>query len=329
MSPEAKIWIIANRSVLSCVALLAVVLIAGWSIVDGFMSVGNFKSMLLLAAFLGLASLGQTFCALLGGIDLSISFIIGSANVFLPFLFNSGVPPVVAVSLVFGAGLVFGALNGFLSYRIQGQSLIVTLGMGFAIVGATQIVTSIGSAYAGNVVADVPDWLSNFASMGGTTFGLGIAPVIVFWGLLALAVILVMHRTWFGRSVYALGGSRTAASLIPISEFRTWVSAYAISGATAAVTGMVLLGFSGGGFAGVGDQYLFMTVAAVVFGGTSLLGGEGGYGATMVGVLTLTALSSVLVGLGLSYAAQQAVFGLLIVPMVALYARSPPIRMQI
>ena len=108
-----------------------------------------------------------------------------------------------------------------------------------------------------------------------------------------------------------------------------WITAYVVSGAAAAATGVLLLGFSGGGFVGVGDPYLFTTVAAVVIGGTSLLGGWGGYGSTVVGVLVLTVLTSLLIGLGLNYAMQQAVFGLLIVPMVALYARSPHIRNQI
>ena len=97
----------------------------------------------------------------------------------------------------------------------------------------------------------------------------------------------------------------------------------------AALTGIILLGFSGGGFVGVGDPYLFTTVAAVVIGGTSLLGGWGGYGSTVIGVIVLTVLTSLLVGLGLDYAGQQVIFGLIIVPMVAFYARSPHIRMQI
>jgi ribose transport system permease protein len=104
---------------------------------------------------------------------------------------------------------------------------------------------------------------------------------------------------------------------------------HGIAGVMSALTGGLLLGFSGGGYVGVGDPYLFSTVAAVVIGGTSLLGGAGGYGATVLGVLVLTVLSSLLVGMGMTYAGQQAVIGLLIVPMVAVYARLPHIRNQI
>ena len=138
-----------------------------------------------------------------------------------------------------------------------------------------------------------------------------------------------MRNTVFGRNLYALGGSRTAAKRLSISEHAYWVGVYAISGGAAAITGMLLLGWSGGGFIGVGNQYLFMTLAAVVIGGTSLLGGWGGYGFTVIGVLVLQVLSSFLVGIGLSYEGQQFVFGLLILPMVAIYARSPHIRTRI
>jgi ribose transport system permease protein len=318
-----------DRSVLLGLALLIVLCIAGSLLVPGFASFANLRSMLLLAAFLGLASLGQTLCALLGGIDMSIPYLIGSANILLASLFNLKVPLFLACLVVISAGALVGTINGVLSYRAQGQSLIMTLGVGFAIVGATQILTSIGSVYAGNVLGKVPDWLKNVSSIGGNTFGLPVPPVIFIWITVSFVVILVMSQTRFGRNFYAVGGSRRAAAMLQISEKVMWVSAYVVSGAAAAATGVLLLGFSGGGFVGVGDPYLFTTVAAVVIGGTSLLGGWGGYGSTVVGVLVLTVLTSLLIGLGLNYAMQQAVFGLLIVPMVALYARSPHIRNQI
>ncbi len=138
-----------------------------------------------------------------------------------------------------------------------------------------------------------------------------------------------MRNTIYGRNLYALGGSRIASKRLSISERRYWVGVYTISGFIAALTGELLLGWSGSGFIGVGDPYLFMTLAAVVIGGTSLLGGWGSYGFTVIGVLVLQVLTSFLVGIGLEYEGQQFVFGLLIIPMVALYARSPHIRTQI
>lgn len=318
-----------NRSAFIGIMVLAGLFSIGSMNIDGFASGNNIKSMLLFASFLGIATIGQTLVALLGGLDLSIPFIIGAANVGLLYLIGLGVPPWLATLLVLAAGAVLGTINGLLSYKLQGQALIVTLGTGFAISGGVQIITSIGSAYSGNVFGTVPPWLSNISAMNGSTFGLPFPPVILIWGIIALILILGLRLTVYGRFLYALGVNRTSASRVMISEMRYWVTMYTLSGFFAALTGGLLLGWSGGGFIGVGDQYLFLTLAAVVVGGTSLLGGAGGYGFSVIGVLVLQVLSSFLVGIGLNFQWQQFIFGLLILPMVALYARSPHIRTQI
>lgn len=310
--------------------LLLIVLVAIASIlVDGFATSNNLRSILLLASFLGLAALGQTMVAMVGGLDLSIPFVIGASNILLAYLFGTGIPAVLCLVIIAAMGGLIGALNGFLSYRLQGQALILSLGVGFAVVGGAQIFTTLGSQYSGTVFSQVPTWFSNISSINGKTFGLGIPPIILIWATISAVVIFLVNRTRGGRSIYAVGGNRTAAARLSISEFRVWILTYTVSGLTAAIAGMLLLGFSGGGYVGVGDPYLFTTVAAVVVGGTSLLGGSGGYGATIIGVLVLQVLTSFLVGMGLNYAAQQTVFGLLILPMVAIYARSPHIRLQI
>jgi ribose transport system permease protein len=318
-----------NRSAFIGIVVLVGLFVVGSIQIQGFASAVNIKSMLLFASFLGLACIGQTLVALLGGLDLSIPFLIGSANVGLLYLIGHGVPSPLAVIIILLAGTLIGIVNGFLSFRLQGQALILTLGTGFAISGGTQILTSIGSSFAGNVFGSVPFWLKNLAAMNGTTFGLKFPPVIIIWLVVALLLVLGMRHTSYGRYLYALGGNRTSAALVPISERRYWVAVYAISGCMATMTGTLLLGWSGGGFIGVGQPYLFMTLAAVVVGGTSLLGGYGGYGFTVIGVLVLQVLTSFLVGIGLKFEWQQFIFGLLILPMVALYARSPHVRSQI
>lgn len=318
-----------NRSAFIGIMVLSGLFSVGAMNIEGFASGLNIKSMLLFAAFLGIAAIGQTLVALLGGLDLSIPFIIGAANVGLLYLISLGVPPWLATLIVLAIGVMLGLINGFLSYRLQGQALIVTLGTGFAISGGVQIITSIGTAYGGNVFATVPPWLSNLAAMNGSTFGIPIPPVIVIWLVIAVILIAGMRLTACGRYLYALGVNRISADRVMVSELKYWVTVYAVSGFFAALTGGLLLGWSGGGFIGVGDQYLFLTLAAVVVGGTSLLGGQGGYGFTVIGVLVLQVLSSFLIGIGLNFEWQQFIFGLLILPMVALYARSPHIRTQI
>jgi ribose transport system permease protein len=310
------------------IVLLALIVISSFTI-KGFLSAPNIKAILLFAAFLGIACVGQTLVALMGGLDLSIPFVIGASNIGLLFLIGLGVPSFVAAGFILILGGVIGMVNGLLSYKLQGQALILTLGMGFAVAGLTQTLTSIGSAFSGNVFGSVPKWLQNLAAMNGKTFGLAFPPTILIWIVLAILVIVGLRYSAYGRYVYALGGNRRSAKLIGVSELKYWTLAYTLSGVFAALTGSLLLGWSGGGFIGVGDPYLFTTLAAVVIGGTSLMGGYGGYGFTVIGVLVLQVLSSFLIGIGLKYEWQQFIFGLLILPMVALYGRSPHIRAQV
>ena len=310
------------------IVLAALIVISSFTI-NGFLSAANIKAILLFASFLGMACIGQTFVALLGGLDLSIPFLIGAANIGLLYIIGLGVPTGVALGMVLVIGGAIGFLNGVLSYRLQGQALILTLGMGFSVAGLVQILTSIGSSFSGNVFGTVPPWLQNLAAMNGKFFGLAVPPAILLWIALAIIVIIGLRYSAYGRYIYALGGNRRSAKLIGISEFKYWTLSYTISGFFAALTGSLLLGWSGGGFIGVGDPYLFTTLAAVVIGGTSLAGGYGGYGFTVIGVLVLQVLSAFLIGIGLKYEWQQFIFGLLILPMVALYGRAPHIRSQV
>jgi ribose transport system permease protein len=310
------------------IVLVALVVISSFTI-KGFLSATNIKAILLFASFLGIACIGQTLVALMGGLDLSIPFVIGASNIGLLFLIGLGIPSYVAFGFVLVIGGLIGFANGMLSFKLQGQALILTLGVGFFVAGLTQILTSIGSAFGGNVFGTVPSWLKNLAAMNGKTFGLAFPPTILIWIVLAVIVIVALRYSAFGRHIYALGGNRRSARLIGVSELKYWTLAYTISGVFSALTGSLLLGWSGGGFIGVGDAYLFTTLAAVVIGGTSLMGGYGGYGFTVIGVLVLQVLSSFLIGIGLKYEWQQFIFGLLILPMVALYGRSPHIRAQV
>lgn len=318
----------SRSAFIGLIVLAALIIISAFSI-DGFLSSVNIRSILLFAAFLGIACVGQTLVALMGGLDLSIPFVIGAANIGLLYIIGLGVPTGVAFGIILVIGGLIGLINGLLSFKLQGQALILTLGMGFSVAGLVQILTSIGSQFSGNVFGTVPEWLKNLAAMNGETFGMAVPPTIFLWIILAVIVIIALRYSAYGRYVYALGGNRRSAKLTGISELKYWTLAYVISGVFAALTGCLLLGWSGGGFIGVGDPYLFTTLAAVVIGGTSLAGGYGGYGFTVIGVLVLQVLSSFLIGIGLKYEWQQFIFGLLILPMVALYGRAPHIRAQV
>lgn len=299
-------------------ALLVVLLAYGSASIEGFTSRANLDSMLVLAAFLGVACIGQTLTPLVGGIDLSIPFVIGMGNVMLAELagsrgWSSGTTILFILAVAAGVGL----LNGAFSWYLRVHPLVVTLGVGFTVQGAVQIWTR------GNVEGGAPDWIVRMTQVDGETLGLPVPPVVFVWLALAALVIFGLRRTRFGRTVYAVGDNPIAADRALVRRREVIFAVYAISAMGAASAGILLGGFTGGGFVTIGDPYLFTTIAAVVIGGTSLLGGQGGYGLTVIGVCVLTVLTTVLVGEGLNTPTQQAVLGGLIIAMVCLYGREP------
>lgn len=325
---EARAFIRRRTSILLGSLMLVVLVVLGLVTVSGFATGANVRSMLVFASFLGVAAIGQTLCSLVGGLDLSIPYIIGGADIGLLWLLSKGYTSLEGILLIVGISVLIGAINGLVSYRRPSQSLIVTLGMGFTVLGLAQYVTSSSTQAGGTLAGQAPGWLQRFVTVGGHTFGVGVAPTVILWVVLGAIVIVAMRITWIGRGIYAVGGNNVAARLARIPQALIWALVFAVSGATAAVAGILLLGY-GGGYADIGQPYLFSTVAAVIIGGTSLNGGRGGYGLTVLGVAVLTVLTTVLIGVGLSDAAQQTVLGLIIVPMVAVYARAPHPSTQI
>ena len=194
------------------VALLIILIGAGYVLVPGFASYTNIRWMLLLAAFLGLASLGQTSMRVARQHRHVYPYVIGFSQ--HPVSGPVQLGRAISSRMRDRAGRRSGHrdFNGILSFRLQGQALILTLGVGFAVVGGSQILTSIGSAYAGNVLGELPEWLRDVSSIAGTTFGIAIPPIVLIWMFVAGVVIMVMLKTPFGRSFYAVGGNRRAAS---------------------------------------------------------------------------------------------------------------------
>lgn len=318
-----------HKSTILATVVLAALIAYGAATIDGFWSLVNLRSNLVFASFLGIATIGQTLCALIGGLDLSIPFVVGAANIGLVKLMNEGIPSPPGILVVLALAAAAGALNGIVSHRLRGQSLVVTLGVGNALLGLVQILVS-GSGNAGisggTIEGEIPQWIQNFANADKT---IGVAPAVVLWAALAALTVFLLRHSWLGRGIYALGGNQRAAERVLLPNQGVWILVFSLSAIMAAMTGVLLLGYTGSGYAGVGDPYLFTTIAAVLIGGTSLVGGRGGYGQSVLGVLILTVLQTILAGNDLSSAAQEAILGALIIPTIALYARSPHPRMQI
>ncbi|MBS1881741.1 MAG: ABC transporter permease [Actinobacteria bacterium] len=311
-----------GRAVLPYAGIVAL-LIVGSALIDGFATWPSLRSVLVISAFLGIASIGQTLAIILGGIDLSIPAVVGLANVLTIQLYGNGTSFALVLAIVVGSGLLIGAANGLVSQLLRAHPLIVTLATGSMVGGLTLIIGN------GNSIGKVPSWLTNVVSPGGTTFGLEIPAIILVWALFTAGLVFLQRRTGFGRRLYATGSNPEAARLALVRPISVWTGAFAIGGLFAALSGVLLAGFSSGADPTIGDPYLFLTVGSVVVGGTSLLGGSGGYGRTVVGVLAINLLTTILIGEGFSSSNQQFLLGALIIVLVGIAGRQAHVRTQI
>ena len=305
--------------VLQFVALI-VLFVYGAATISGFSASTSIRSMLVLAALLGLAALGQTIVMIVGGLDLSIPGFIVAGAILVSQLCGThhwAFVPAFALILVIAAAM--GAISGWICHRYRIQPLIVTLGIGALASGACLAWTG------GKLTGSAPSFLSTLSSANGTTFGVSVSPVVVIWAVVAIVVGVVLHRTAAGRRLYATGANPRAARLALVNTSRVWTVVFAASAVCSAIVGVLLAGFSGADQT-LGDPYLFQGLTAVIVGGTTIMGSRGDYTHTVLGALILTELTTILVGHGYDTADQQIIFGVLILIVVAGYGRDRRLR---
>jgi ribose transport system permease protein len=300
--------------------VLVVLLFAGIIALPGFGAPSSINSVLVLASFLGIASVGETLVVILGGIDLSIPFVVGMTNVMVAQLAFDGLPFLLAAVVTLLAGTAIGCFNGFASARLKVHPLIITLGVGYAVQGAAEVWTN------GQPMGVPPLWLAWLAATGSRIGGLPIAGVNIVWAVVAVLVVVGLRRSTLGRQIFAVGTNPVAARLALIDPVVTWTITFGVSGLLAAFAGILLLGFNGSPIATTGDSYLFLAVGAVVIGGTSMIGGRGTYVGTIIGALTIILLQTILAGIGTSLAVQELLVGLIIIMAVALFGREANVR---
>jgi ribose transport system permease protein len=304
--------------------LIAVLLFAlGSALIEGYSSAFSIRAMLVLACLLAVACVGQTLTIIIGGIDLSIPFVIGFANVVAAQLYGDGLNFVLVCAIVGVLALGIGASNGAISAGLRIHPLIVTLGIGTIIQGAVLVWTR------GFPSGSAPEAVTKFVSIGGSVGPIPVPWLIPSFIVLSAIIIVVLNRTPYGRRLFALGSNPRAASLALIDPLRMWIVTYALSAFFAAVAGVLLLGFTGSAYGDVGQPYLFQTIAAVVIGGTALVGGRGSFLGTVAGAVVLTQINTILIGLGLQPSLVQAALGLVIILLVSLYGREPHVRATI
>lgn len=149
----------------------------------------------------------------------------------------------------------------------------------------------------------------------------GLPVIVILWGALSALCILFLRKTVFGRRVYYVGANEKAALLSGIRVNLVKIAVYAISGASATLTGALMAGYTQTAFLGIGNEYTMWSITAVVIGGTSLTGGKGGYAGTIAGAIILILLESLLTVMKIPEAGRRIANGLIILIMITIYFR--------
>jgi ribose transport system permease protein len=304
-----------NRNiVLSYVAML-VLLVAVSLYRPGFGlgSASGLRSLILEAAVIGLVSIGQTFVILTGGIDLSLPWVLSGAAIVTTLLTQAQNEPAIwAIPLVLGLCLLVGLINGLVITYLEVSPVIMTLGMNGILLGAIAGFAG-GSAGVQGRYGTPPPFVIDLAR------GWLVEIPNLAWVLLILGVLgtLLLSFTAFGRRLYAIGTSRQVSLYSGVDLPRMTVLVYMLSAMCSGLAGILLAGKVGRAFLGMGDPYLFISVAAVVIGGSSVLGGSGHLLGTVGGAMFLSVLTATIPVLNLPRAYQLIVFGLVI--LLAVY----------
>lgn len=278
-----------------------------------FLQLSNVTNILNQTSVNALLAAGVTIVILTGGIDISVGSILGFTGATAAILLSHdvNVVPVVVLSLVIG--VVAGGLNGLFISRWNLQPMIVTLATLSIFRGATYLLTN------GSPISVASEAFNSIG--GGQILGVVPVPVIIMIVVFAGAYYL-LTRTPFGRHIYAVGGNEDAAFLSGVSVMRTKLVAYVLSGAGAALAGLVVTARLTSAQPLAGQSYELDAIAAVVIGGTSLKGGVGRILFTVIGALIIGMLNNALNLMNVSSYYQTVVKGVVILIAVLLDARS-------
>jgi ribose transport system permease protein len=282
----------------------------------GFASASGIQQVLQVSSFVGLVAAGQTFVILVGGIDLSVPWVLNTAAIVL-IAASGGSNGKLALGIVLALvlGLACGIINGLGIVVLGVPAVVMTLGMNGIVEGLSLGITH--GLSCGSCQKPAPMSLVNL--MTGKT--LGIDTSLLIWLGIIIVVTFVLSYTTFGRRVYAVGNSGRVSYLAGVNVKLVTVALYALSGVFAALAGVALVGFGGSATLGMGDPYLFQSIAAVVIGGTYILGGRGNYLGTVAGAIVLTTLVSVLLAKSAPDYARDIVYGVVILVILLFYGR--------
>ncbi|KAA3452821.1 ABC transporter permease [Mesorhizobium sp. SARCC-RB16n] len=309
----------ADPAVLTAFACIVVLLLVGSVYSRSFLSPEYLLQQLKVASFLGVIATGMMLVILLGQIDLSVPWSVAAGAMMACAAAAYG-PAGVALAITFGifCGVLIGIVNGIGVAYMRIPSMIITLATNAVSQGLMVVYTG------GFSPQDSATGAMRYLATGFTIPG--VPNAVIIWALIGAVMVFVLTRTGFGRAVYGIGNRERAAYLSGVDTRRVVMIAFAVSGGLSAFGGVLLAGYASKAAQSMGDAYLLPSIAAVVLGGTSILGGRGSYLGTVAGVILITLLQSILSVMQMPEAGRQIIYGVVIVAMLLLYGRAPASR---
>ena len=306
----------AVATAFGCIILL---LIVGSLYSSNFLSPDYLLQQLKVASFLGVVAAGMMLVILLGHIDLSVPWVMTMGAMMACAAAGFGTMGyVLAIPVGILSGALFGLVNGLGVAYLRIPSMIITLATNVVAQGLMVLYT--GGFSPQDSAPPAMRWLATGAIIPG------VPNAILVWAAVSAVMVFLFGRTSYGRSVYGIGNSERAAYLSGVDTRRVVMIAFVISGALAAFAGVLVAGYASKAAQSMGDAYLLPSIAAVVLGGTSILGGRGSYLGTVAGVILITLLQSILSVMQMPEAGRQIIYGVVIVAMLLLYGRTPASR---
>ncbi|MBB3352273.1 MULTISPECIES: ABC transporter permease [Rhizobium] len=304
----------AVATAFGCIILL---LLAGSIYSRNFLSPEYLLQQLKVASFLGVIATGMMAVILLGQIDLSVPWVITTGAMMACAATSYGATgSVLAIPFGIFCGCAIGLVNGLAVGYLRIPSMIITLASNAVAQGLMVVYTG------GFSPQDSASPAMRFLAAGYTVPGLPNG--VLVWFLIGLLAVFMLTRTTFGRSLYAIGNRERAAYMSGIDTRRITLLAFVMSGGLSALGGVLLAGYASKASQSMGDAYLLPSIAAVVLGGTHVLGGKGSYLGTVAGVILITLLQSILSVMQIEEAGRQLIYGAVIISMLLLYGRQRP-----
>lgn len=292
--------------------LLVVLFALAAAINPQYASWDNIRNLLQIGAFIGVIAVGQTLVIITGQIDLSVPWNLTFSAILMATLCSHGYSTTTAIAAALASGTLVGMFNSIGTAIFRIHSLVWTLGVNALMQGATLVYT-----HAQPPKVDLPPIVSLLGS--GNLWGIPV-PLLV-WIVVGTAALVVLHKTRFGRYLYAIGNNESALFLSGVDSRKVYLSAFATSGFCAALAGIMLTGYSSQTYLGMGSDYLLVPVAAVIIGGTNIMGGSGGYLGSISGALIVVLLQSVLSTVQVQQAGKNIIFGGIIILLLLFYGR--------